>query len=1498
MAQVTLQVVVNDQALDALTKKVDALDHRRINIDATGIQKGMQGAADSTAELDSNLEKMVRVYDPNGKLIKGVDKLRIGTNQTAQVTAKLNKETGNLETTSTKVTTNLAKGQKDHTKEVEKGTEAVKQQGLFYKILGTNLSSFIARSAAYRTIAAGLHAITNGFKDALAAMKAVDDELVTVRKVTGFSDAQIEAIKDQAYSTASMYGVEAADYLSAVAAFSRAGYKDLAADLAELSLKTQIVGDTTQEVANQFLLSVDAAYKYKGSVEALTRVLDGANEIDNKYATSIEKIAEGMGIVAPVAAQMHVGVDELTAALGTITAVTQRSGSESARALRALYLNIVGDTKTEIEEGVTWTTGEIAGLQDVIKKYAKDAYLAAQATGDIIDPMKAIEGLSKSIKDGVLSEAELMEMVSDIGGKLRTSQLLALINNWDMYESMLKDYKNAYGSSNKEIDNAMDSWSRKAAVLKNTWTEFLQKTIDPKKIKDVLDFLSNAIKHTDSLTGVLVRIGTVIIALKLPKIASHIGSIITAVKSLEAGTASLNTTLSVTAGYIGTIIALAVAMYSVTDRMGKRIADDINQRQKAAAEAKKAEEEEAKQKIESSRQAISSNNERLESISQLREAYINLTSAKFTEEERDSMLVEWKNKVAEAYGVEKSALEKVNEERKTGLSLLDELEEREIRRAYAGGLAGYEESVKTVSGKRTYRTDEISEAVKDVLLSIYGLSGDGDWSDWGGEEGLFGAKNNGWVKVDITVDGGGNVFSGTQRNGVIWGRGFSQEASFSAFDGGKIENIPHDVLDFYGEYDEIIENINYAIDELAKRKAVNNGLTQDEIDALSVLSGVLTQVTDEHQQSSDTIEDFLPTLAKYNLIIRDGITKDTFKNAEEYAEKIREISAEVENGTLNAEVASAMIEILEQMFPKFAKQVGVATSAQNVFTDSVITGTEAIGSNEAALASNATASERAAAAKKDAEAAARKLIPVLFDEQNKLTAAGKAALSMDSNLASLVKSELDAQLAAKQANYSNLVAQIASVGGMAAYARAQLESMNKLTGNPLVDSALIIAETARLNWEKVKIQNDIDDILNQIKQVNTYVPTTTNGSPSDNNSSSSSSSSSTEDKKLKSLKERIDLLKSELSLLKAQGASEEDLAKKMKEIADAILAEKNYLKSINGDQITINNLETERLNILNDIDDLLKEEEVKEEKQEETEDKKLKAYEKRLDLLRTQVRLMKERGDSDDEIVKKLRTEQVVIRAIINHLKEIKADAKTILEYETQWWELENEISNITQEEEDTEDKKRKAYENRIDRLKSELSLMKERGDSEEDILAKEREIQKVITALVTHLKSIHADQVTINNLERDWWSIENEINNTAEKTREEKEATAKAIQDALDAQLALNNAMKERNVHVFNSETGRWEWQANPTTVQNARDALERAVQNIPEAARNDFIRDFGITLTGAGTSYSNVGGSNYYGNTYTFGNFTLTEDQARSTSVYELARLSSALGLYNHSV
>lgn len=565
-----------------LKQEVASVSSTKVNLNGTA--QGLNGAANAAGKLAQNLQKVSTTFDANGQATRQVRDFSARLGETTRVVATLNKETGDLAVTQQTVTRNYRQqaqaaekaaaaelkatrqanaylqqqtraaqntpynptamqrqiegmvGIGNATKnaadsagvferaflnssdKIQKGTkEMTEKNGL----LGDSFTNVYLKMLQWQVMGTIVSKTIGAFRDAISTMKAVDDEMVTVRKVTGFTAEQMEELRDRAYETASAYGEAADEYLNSVAAFARAGYGEQADALAELATKTKLVGDTNAETAQQFLLSVDAAYQYKGNIDALTKVLDGANEIDNKYATSIEKLAEGLGTVAPVAAQAHVGIDELTAAIGTITAVTQRSGSEAARAFRALVLNIVGDTKTEIDEGVTWTTGEIAGLKDVIREYAPAAYEAAKATGEVIDPMEAIGGLAQSMKDGLLTEQKLMEMVSDIGGKLRTSQLLALIQNWDMYQSMLKDYANAVGSADKEIENALDSWTRKTNILKNEWTEFIQSMVSTDAVKGGLDVLIGAVEVLNTDIGHFAAVsGTAVLGMLALKAAA------------------------------------------------------------------------------------------------------------------------------------------------------------------------------------------------------------------------------------------------------------------------------------------------------------------------------------------------------------------------------------------------------------------------------------------------------------------------------------------------------------------------------------------------------------------------------------------------------------------------------------------------------------------------------------------------------------------------------------------------------------------------------------------------------------------------------------------------------------------------------------------------------------------------------------------------------------------------------------------------------------------
>ena len=225
-----------------------------------------------------------------------------------------------------------------------------------------------------------------------------------------------------------------------------------------------------------------------------------------------------------------------------------------------------------------------------------------------------------------------------------------------------------------------------------------------------------------------------------------------------------------------------------------------------------------------------------------------------------------------------------------------------------------------------------------------------------------------------------------------------------------------------------------------------------------------------------------------------------------------------------------------------------------------------------------------------------------------------------------------------------------------------------------------------------------------------------------------------------------------------------------------------------------------------------------------------------------------------------------------------------------------------------TEDKKLTELKNRVTLLKSELSLMKERGDSEEDQIAKMREIQDALKKQWEYLEKIKGDKATINGLEEEWWQYENSITDLMEKQAEASKEQAEAQQKVLEAQLALNNALKDRSVRYYNAATGQWEWGANQENVENARKALEEAAKAAGmtmeewEKKYNEMERERKKLEVGAvpmtpylakSTAISNFG-TNNYGATYNLGGVSLSEAQARSMTVYELAMLSGRLAAY----
>ena len=115
-------------------------------------------------------------------------------------------------------------------------------------LFSTLTQRFTVANLASSAITKGITLLRNALREAVTEMKEMDKELTTIKMVTGASDMDISALRQQAFAGARDTGRTTSDYLSAAERFARAGYRENIQDLTKLSLVTQNVGGVTEDV--------------------------------------------------------------------------------------------------------------------------------------------------------------------------------------------------------------------------------------------------------------------------------------------------------------------------------------------------------------------------------------------------------------------------------------------------------------------------------------------------------------------------------------------------------------------------------------------------------------------------------------------------------------------------------------------------------------------------------------------------------------------------------------------------------------------------------------------------------------------------------------------------------------------------------------------------------------------------------------------------------------------------------------------------------------------------------------------------------------------------------------------------------------------------------------------------------------------------------------------------------------------------------------------------
>lgn len=356
--------------------------------------------------------------------------------------------------------------------------------------IGTTMTNSIKWGITSRVV----NSLADSIQGAWNYTKALDTSLNDIRIVTGKSAEEMEKFAVQANRAAQNLGASTKDYTNAALIYYQQGLDDAESQRrAEITLKTaNVTGQSGRETSEQ-LTAIWNGYKVNAAEAEL--YIDKVAAVAAGTAADLEEMATGMSKVAAAANAAGVDIDQLNATLATVVSVTREAPETIGSAFKTIYARL-GDLslgKTD-EEGV--------GLGKVSGQLHQLGVEILDQTGDMRDMGDIIEDIAA--KWQTWTRAQQQAAAVAMAGKMQYSRLIALFDNWDMYNKALNMSVDAMGTLQEQQDIYMESTKAHLTELSTAWERVFDSFVDNKGINNGIDILTGL---TNGLANFIEALG-------------------------------------------------------------------------------------------------------------------------------------------------------------------------------------------------------------------------------------------------------------------------------------------------------------------------------------------------------------------------------------------------------------------------------------------------------------------------------------------------------------------------------------------------------------------------------------------------------------------------------------------------------------------------------------------------------------------------------------------------------------------------------------------------------------------------------------------------------------------------------------------------------------------------------------------------------------------------------------------------------------------------------
>ena len=374
-------------------------------------------------------------------------------------------------------------------------------------------------TARWRLTTGVLNSFIGGLQQAFGYAKSLNASLNDIRIVSGKSADEMARFAKEANRAAQELSTTTTTYTDASLIYYQQGLNDdEVKKRTDATIKmANVTGQTAETISQQMTAVWNNFYDGTRSLESFE---DAMVALGASTATSSKEIAEGLEKFAPVANTVGLSFDYAAAALATITATTRESASVAGNALKTLFSRLEG-----LKLGETLDDGTD------LNKYSQALYSVGINIKDVSGELKDMDTILDELgaRWQTLARDQQMALAETVGGVRQYAQLVALMDNWDFFQTNLTTARGSEGSLDKQAQIYAESWEAARDRVKAATEDIYDSLINPQIFIDldniarpILKTFASMLDAVGGLTGLLPILSALMFKVYSTQIANQL----------------------------------------------------------------------------------------------------------------------------------------------------------------------------------------------------------------------------------------------------------------------------------------------------------------------------------------------------------------------------------------------------------------------------------------------------------------------------------------------------------------------------------------------------------------------------------------------------------------------------------------------------------------------------------------------------------------------------------------------------------------------------------------------------------------------------------------------------------------------------------------------------------------------------------------------------------------------------------------------------------------